>query len=297
MHREIYEDAEDIEVGFPEATGGGYVAPFAIKYVNGVEALALVDNMFADAIISERMMAHGTIGADSDVNSGDVTFQSTQWYNSGDGRDVYTGSIPVSVGSALDVDFQSMLTGGAVQTPATLSMKINGTTVASLSIGNLDPTLIRMRGKLGGLPAGSIPVVVHFTNGSTGATSPLTFQSPQIFIDEKKKTPVTQLSGAVPSPSISYRDSYYLGGNGTQTAADIGSADPYRMVEVWVGWRSNQSSLPTVTIGGVTAPMIGGGRYNSIRGIGLSCHALRVPSGSTADIAVETRKPTCPFFL
>jgi hypothetical protein len=282
--------ASQLEVGFPDVTGGDFFSPFGIETVNGALQIGLRPEAIPDGAIGVRTLDSGVLGTIATALSADVTRTYAQWNNSGAGNTVITATINVVAGASLTIDLSTAFTTLSFASPTSttgfVKIVVGGSVVRTLT-GLFAVTSsagaysnFSLHEVVADLPGGPTTVTVLFYNDSTDASHSVTAVAPKLFMHQVTGANVVDASVV---PSVEYRTSLEGGASGTFTGADIGSADTNRVVVVAIYWQ-NSNSPPTMTIGGVTAT-----RRSYVsdwfgQGIQAAIFEAPVPTGTTADI-------------
>lgn len=85
------------------------------------------------------------------------------------------------------------------------------------------------------------------------------------------------------SPAVGTFETFLIGVSGdpvTFADADIGTADPYRVVVLGITWGA-VATITSITIGGITATLAVAGSSN------VAIYYAAVPTGTTADIVID----------
>jgi hypothetical protein len=284
--------ADSTEFRIPDVDGGDPFAPFLVEQVNGVPQIALRPDAIPDGAITTRTMDNGLLGTITTVNSSDVVRTLTGWNNGGAGGTIISATIVVGVGSSLLIDFNTVLKSSS--TPTTvggfIALYVNSTLIKSFphnpNFTNTGMTLANsFKQIVNNCPGGSTVITVLMYNNNTSATATMTTVAPQLLLQEMADPIVVDASATI-TTSVAYQTSLVGDTSGTFTATAIGSADPYRVVVVAVGW-VNSNNTPTLTVGGVAANRL---QYQTDwfgRGYRLALFEVPYPSGTTADIIVS----------
>lgn len=288
----IQQKAQQHLVGFDDDS---LVPPWESGTVNGSGRVTLSSLMLADRYLNDtRFFDTGVLKEylDVDVSGLTITDSANTFMNGGAGLALFDEHITTQPGDRIVAHYQQIIQPNAPFPVGVnfIALFINGTladkqTSVALTMQNPYPL------ESGALDGGDTRVEVRFgwDSISSNGTTVIGCQPVKLKVEIEHKAKSTAVTGAIPTPAISYLNSFDVAADTLSvTGESIGAADEYRNVVISIGWHANSLLAPVLTIDGVSMTLAGYRFFTQFgTNVGVATYRLRVPTGTTADININ----------